>query len=621
VPSLAIPIQSALATVRDSAGRLTSHAAVLSVVWFTGAVYVWTGLFHGWWPWDEGTIAEPATRILRGELPHRDFVDAYTGALSYVHAAAFLIFGRELTSLRLVLFAAFVAWVPALYFVASRFLGKPEAGAVTLLAIAWSVPNYPASMPSWYCTFLATFGIAALFRQLETGRRRWLFIAGLCGGTSIAVKSVGIYFVAAALIYFVFKANSDGVRSQPRRTVAFAFALSGSVLFLLRTHLDGPVVANFAFPAFVLAALCCWSLRLRRELTTDSDLRRTSPLVTPFLAGVAVPIAAFAAPYVAVGAIGDLATGLWPTRRLDFAALSPPSLWTLVALVPLGLVILLSRDVARRGTGEKAIALIAVVSVGVVVVVASDRSLPYTLTWQSLRALVPVLTLGGVMTVMRRLRRSGDLVGAQRVVLLLSVAAMCSLVQFPYTAPIYFAYVTPFVLLAALAVSTYADLLWRPILWALIAFYLAFAVVRLNPGTLESFGYSYRPAGAMQMLSVSGGGLSVPRDDALIYERVVALVGRHAGASNYMYAAPDCPEVYFLAGLRNPTKTLFEFLDARVPTNRELVATLDAHHVEVVVINRRPVVSDPLSPSLRAALARRFPHAANAGRFVVRWRA
>src|SRR4051794_41762965 len=36
-----------------------------------------------------------------------------------------------------------------------------------------------------------------------------------------------------------------------------------------------------------------------------------------------------------------------------------------------------------------------------------------------------------------------------------------------------------------------------------------------------------------------------------------------------MYAAPDCPEVYFLARLRNPTKTLFEFwIPACQPTEK-----------------------------------------------------
>ena len=67
------------------------------------------------------------------------------------------------------LFAVFLAWVPAVFYIASRFVRPLAAGGITLLAVAWSLPNYSAAMPSWYNLFLATFGVAALFRFLEDG--------------------------------------------------------------------------------------------------------------------------------------------------------------------------------------------------------------------------------------------------------------------------------------------------------------------------------------------------------------------------------------------------------------------------------------------------------------------
>ena len=62
------------------------------------------------------------------------------------------------------------------------------------------------------------------------------------------------------------------------------------------------------------------------------------------------------------------------------------------------------------------------------------------------------------------------------------------------------------------------------------------------------------------MLSPDRGGLRVGAEEQDEYERLVAELRAHA-SSGYMYATPDCPEVYFLSGLRNPTRTFFDFFD------------------------------------------------------------
>jgi len=73
-------------------------------------------------------------------MPHRDFDDPYTGGLAYIDAAIFKLFGINLLWLRLFLFACFLAWVPAVYALASEFLTPWPAAGVTLVAVAWSVP-------------------------------------------------------------------------------------------------------------------------------------------------------------------------------------------------------------------------------------------------------------------------------------------------------------------------------------------------------------------------------------------------------------------------------------------------------------------------------------------------
>ncbi len=107
------------------------------------------------------------------------------------------------------------------------------------------------------------------------------------------------------------------------------------------------------------------------------------------------------------------------------------------------------------------------------------------------------------------------------------------------------------------------------------------------------------------------------------YERLIPLVQQHA-AGGYIYAAPDCPKVYFLSGLRNPTRTLFDFFDNAMGRTERILNAIEAHQVKVVVIrNDRRILrqfSPSLPPDLAGALQQRFPNSATVAWFEVRWR-
>lgn len=79
----------------------------LALVLLLSALYMALELKRGWVPSDEGTLAESAEHVLRGELPHRDYHDGYTGLLGYLNATAFRLFGTNLASMRYMLFLFF----------------------------------------------------------------------------------------------------------------------------------------------------------------------------------------------------------------------------------------------------------------------------------------------------------------------------------------------------------------------------------------------------------------------------------------------------------------------------------------------------------------------------------
>ena len=245
---------------------------ILLVVWVVSGLYTASLLKRGWVPHDEGTIGQSAERVLEGQLPHRDFDELYTGGLSYLNALAFRLLGTSLFTPRIVLFLFFLAWVPAVFWVASRFTGVLGAAAVTLLAVAWSIPNYSAALPSWYNLFFATFGLAAVLRYLDTDSRKWLFVAGLCCGISFLFKLSGIYFAAGVFLFFVFHeqeiARSDPGGQRPHAGFYSALVVLGLVGFLsalvliVRNQHSAVAYEEFVIPGLSLAVLC-----LGRELT------------------------------------------------------------------------------------------------------------------------------------------------------------------------------------------------------------------------------------------------------------------------------------------------------------------------------------------------------------------
>jgi hypothetical protein len=116
-----------------------------------------------------------------------------------------------------------------------------------------------------------------------------------------------------------------------------------------------------------------------------------------------------------------------------------------------------------------------------------------------------------------------------------------------------------------------------------------------------------------------GGGLRIFPSEARVAEELYAVVKEHA-RGEYIYATPDCPQVYFLNGFRNPTRTLFDFQDDRPDRTERILSVIRAHDVNLVVLNNDPPFSEKASPELRAALEREFPNRAVVDNFEIRWK-
>ena len=593
------------------------------------AGYVAWHLGRGWVPHDEGALGQSAERLLQGELPHRDFDELYTGGLTYLNAAAFRVFGTTLFSMRLVLFTVFLAWVPAVFYVASRLVRPLAAAGVTLLCVAWSLPNYPAPLPSWYNLFLTVFGIAALFRWLEDRRPRWLIVAGIAGGLSLLVKVVALYFVAGALLFLVFHAHEQS-RAAPspgaRRGRTYALfvtacllAFSAALVLVVRHELSAAQLVQFVVPGTLVAALLVRNEWTQPAGESRSRFRTLGRLLAPFVFGVALPVALFLILFARADALGAIFNGVFvlPTKRFGVAEHRMLPLWSMRALVPVWLLLAYGRQLAGRTTRIHVLGL--ALALGTYLVATGTDALLYRFVWYAARGVLPVLVLLGVIVLARvRAADAASPLLRSRTMLLLSVSAVFTLVQFPFSAPIYFCYVAPLVALLAIALLPHASPMAPAVPASLLVFFIAFAVMRVNTSTLSGMGWMYQPYPHTVSLGLPRGRLDVPAAEAETYRVAVKVLQQHA-RGGYTWASPDCPEVYFLSGLRNPTRSLFDFFDDESGRTARILSAIERHGVTAIALNSAPEFTAGIPADLAGALAARYPFGAKIGKFQIRW--
>ncbi len=605
---------------------------ILIVVWGISGIYEGRHLKRGWVPHDEGAFAQSADRVLHGELPHRDYTEVYTGGLSYLNAFAFRFLGESFATTRIVLFVFFLAWVPAVYWIASKLAPDWVAGGVTLLAVVWSLPNYSAAVPSWYNLFFATFGTAALFAYLEDRKWKWLFLAGLSGGLSFLVKTVALFYAAGIFLFLLYLEQSSGGESaadDKRSGAIYSAFVAGSLLVLLvglllliqkRGSLQAYV--SFIVPVFALVALLISREMRTRGHTSRGRFASLTRMLAPFSAGLGVPLAIFLIPYIRGHALGSLFQGIFvlPIIRVTGAFEAPPKLIT--ALPELMLAGIVAASARVYGITRWLLTLGVAALFIYLLRTSTTNASHYQMVWNAAWWAIPTLVVFGAGTLGSRASERGDRadIPSQQVFLLLSVTALCSLVQFPFTSPIYFCYAAPLAILAVAVVFRFFPRIPSLLLAVLYVGFSAFAIFRVTPTFIYDMRTHFQPDTQTTRLNLPrAGNLRVSASFAAIYEKLIPLVQEHA-KSGEIYAAPDCPEVYFLAGYKNSTPTLFDFFDKPDGRAERLLNLIDSRPIQVVVLNMDPGFSRMIDDDFYEALAERFPEKDTVGHFEVRWK-
>jgi hypothetical protein len=611
---------------RSGAVTPMQRLSVFLAVWILSGVYAGGFLDRGWFPSDEGTLAGSAERVLAGEMPHRGYQEVYTGGLTYLHALTFRLLGVRLLSLRWALFLAFLLFVPAVYAIAVRMVSPVIAGLVTLLLVAWSVPNYFASLPSWYNLFLATFGVLAVLRHVDTRKRSWLFAAGLCAGLSVLIKIVGLYDVAAVFFFLVYREQLLASAKPRRRREGIAWVLYSKIVLgasflaglvvLLVEHVTSMNLVHYMLPGLAIVGFLVWSESRYGAEGWAERCRGLLRLLLPFALGVALPLALFVVPYALAGALPELFHDVFllNLRQIEIVRWDLPPIGALLPALPYALVLAHFPAVSRRR--EVILAAGVAFALGVLLCLVGVEEI-YRTIWYSARSLAVVAVVVGC----RFLAASRGLTDRKRqeIFLLVCTTALVSLVQFPFAVPIYFCYVAPLAALTILAIVSADPRAPRRIHLAVIGFYLLFAVFFTNRGYVYNLGWRSQRYEAETPLRLPRAGLRIPADDARVYEAVVSTI-REKSAGHGIYAGPDCPEVYFLSAQKNPTRYFYDFLGELYGHRDGLLRLLEEKDVRLVVLNKLPRFSRPPGRALWAALRQRYPNSVEIGNFTLMWR-
>jgi hypothetical protein len=593
------------------------------IVLALSAVLLASDLNQGWVPHDEGALGQSAMRVLAGQVPHRDFDEIYTGALAYLHAAAFTIGSPAATTMRIPLFLFALLWVGAMYAIARRFVPPIGAALVAVTALVWSVPNYPASVPSWFNLFFATFGTLALLRGLETEKRHWLVLAGVAGGISFLFKLSGVFYLLGggiALVATSFRGQTNGaaVTSRPRSGAAVAAVILLVPMVLLAVPISRagiPEMVRFLLPLGLIVVTLIW-----REWTYGGEaaLARARALfatVGPFALGALLPVAVYAVFLLWMDALPQTIQGVLvqPFRRMDSAMMHPPPPTALMFSMVLGL--LLVRWASGRGAAM--LAVISAALLGLVVYASGDSPGIYGMGIFAAWGLPVLAAAGAAWLVSTRGADAGDRL-TNSAVAITAIACSTLLVEFPFAAPIYLLYTIPLAMLALTAVVRAAGRTPIPLQFVVAGSLLVFGLVRVTPGAVETFGSRFVPTDETVRLKLERGGLRVRAADAARYEALIGAVQTLAEGRT-LWAGPDAPEVYFLSKVPNQTRTLFDFLDATAATV-PLIERVRAAHPTLVVLNLRPDFSGAPDQATVDALRADFPNVRSVPGFLVFWR-
>ncbi len=543
---------------------------------------------------DEGYFAEQAMRVVRGDLPYRDFESLYTPGVLYLHAIVFKALGAPyLVAPRLIALAARAALAAGLY-VLGRPLMPPLWAALPALFVLVGLDTIPAGWephPGWHSTaltLLATWLLTRVYVRAPPRPSLWLIAAGATGALVFLFKqNTGAFFVLAVVLLML-------PRIRWLQSLAWAATLI-AVVWLVRPYVDLAIALLLLSPLVSLGLV---------SVIGEVSLPLAPRSIVAFAGGFVVVTLCWVLPLVASldGRIASLGgfVGAVEQANLYF----PPQLPTVGAWVAVGLAG--AALVALRADGRARGALLVASAAGLAAAVWLLRVIDEPALASVLLAperigfgIVSVLpTLAAWAGIWMAYRRSVD----WRLRLYVFVGVFALLTQYPRMDTLHLAWSAPMLLLIG-AYALYRAYEWLrarlpaagggsivlacalvgiPVFAALPGWYLrAGAIFESSPGS----GLPQRIPMLTLQRPATVAGIRVVTAMSWQLTDILDELEDDTAPSEAIFVYPSEPLLYVLADRRNPTRHSHVYPGLSSRDEQGIIASLEREQVRTVVVS------------------------------------
>lgn len=270
--------------------------------------YLWLFRRYSSLDLDEGIILQAAERVLRGQVPYRDFFLFYTPGSVYIQAALFKLFGDSFAVARTAVAVIGAVSATVAYCLARRVCSRNISLFAAGLTTGLSVTFRFVVVHNWYSTVLAILTTYAAVRFLESDSKSWAFATGslvflvvwieqskglaLCGGLVLGYS-----------ILHISKAKLLSASSLVALVLGFLWLWPPTLLYFGWQHALRPMFQDLLWPIYhyghanhVFYGHVSWGNDVLQNLWRDSTLTKLweSLALSPLILVPALPLAGVA---------------------------------------------------------------------------------------------------------------------------------------------------------------------------------------------------------------------------------------------------------------------------------------------------------------------------------------
>ncbi len=198
-------------------------------------------------------ILVPAERILKGQVPYKDFFSELAPGTFYIQALWFKLFGVHIWSARLPMLLVMAAIGGQIYYLTRLIIAGPASILPALVFTVAALTRWTIVSHHWYSLFFSFFGLIFLTAFLRERKLRWLPAAGTCVAAATAcMQSKGALLILATVLVLLLDCACERNfgRKALRAGLAFMAPVAGlAAVAVVYFHSQG-ALGSWAFSNF-----------------------------------------------------------------------------------------------------------------------------------------------------------------------------------------------------------------------------------------------------------------------------------------------------------------------------------------------------------------------------------